>query len=160
MPDIKKIRSLTQQKNTPRLPSPYEYSGDFEAWGDALILALQYEEPSEGYIWYPVSTNAVNGFENGYVAGNVIPEFRLDSAFNLYMRGELHKHDSEDALIPPVINDTLFTLPAGFRPAVNLKMIVWLKALTISTSGVITFAEGAGTNPILLDNIIFSADGE
>ena len=144
-------RSLTVD-NVPRLPSPSEYEGDVVAWGDALIVALQYKEPIEGFIWYDVATEADNSFENSWAAGAITPEWRLDSAFNVWIRGQVQK-------ATPVNGETIFTLPEGFRPRVAITVEDAAHTIKVTSSGAVSYVSGSG-GTVDLSNIAFSADGE
>ena len=141
-------RSL-QDASVPRLPSPGEYGNDPMAWGEALVSSLQYQDPEEGFVWYSVETDSVSGFENSWVAGSPTPEWRLDSALNVWMRGTVTSGSSPTSI---------FTLPQGFRSRVDLVFEAPSHTLAVGSDGVVSCTSSSGA--IQLAYIAFSADGD
>ena len=118
-------------------------------WADDLIIALKYQTPDPGFIWYSAVTDSQFGLQSNWVAGAVEPQWRLDSSSIIWMRGDVTGGPS---------NSSIFTLPGGFRPEVRLPFEAPSQTVVVNPSGVVSSSVSSGS--IELSSISFSADGE
>lgn len=114
----------------------WQFFGD----GTARIKALLSVVDLDGETWH--SINPAGVFTAG--TGNFTPQYRLDVAGNVHLRGRITKNGAADGA-------TFFTLPTGYRPSgthtyvVNCAPASAVCMVQIGTGGVMTLNYKIGT---------------
>ena len=103
--------------------------------------------------WHEVGATGQPTFQNGW--GNTDPSVEVTAAYYRDPWNVVHLK----GLITSGSNDTIFTLPPGYRPSKNLAEIVWR---TSGSGMLIVFSDGrvfmsSGTGAAALDGVTFRA---
>ena len=131
------------------LPRLQFYSG-VEPWAEALVRALEGQEATEPFVWYGVA--ATIGYQNSYVDGSDVAEFRRDGEGNVWVRGIINKAS-------PSATETIWTFPTGFRPRITVNLTSDGYQFTVDANGDLKYQGGGMSGDANMAAIVFVADG-